>query len=156
MARTSIVGRQLSLYEEQSESWQRDYVEAEQCKDLEDIIAFGTFVYDRIKHIDAEWSNEMDAAGQVPDEADALAVWNLYANWSRKTEANLKLVGTMEAKGYHVEGVDRYRDAYRDAQLVTSVSIDRFRLSLRHQGEGRTRPLGELRDELRRRADARS
>jgi hypothetical protein len=156
MNATDYVGRQVRWYEEQSEAWLRDLRDADQCAAIEEVIAFGNYLYARIRHIDAEWSAEMDSLGAVPDEADAEAMWALYANWCKKTESNLRVAAEIAKKGYEVEGLADYQRGFQEAKLITSISIDRFRMSLRHQAEGRTRPLGELRDELQRRADARS
>ena len=80
---TNILTGRIDLFGEQSESWQRDDAEAMACLDFEEVIACGNFIFDRIRHIDAEWSAEMEREGAEPPLADAKAVQSLFAGGAR-------------------------------------------------------------------------
>jgi hypothetical protein len=120
---------------------------------MEAIIAYANFIYDRIKHIDEEWSGELAADGSTPSEGDALAVENLYRTWCGKADVNLRRAAELDAKGMRIRGLDRFRQAYYEARSILSISTDRVRRAARSAQDGRTRTLGDIRDELRSKLD---
>jgi hypothetical protein len=150
---TETLESQLNLYESQSDSWRADRHETA-LAELRQVVAFANFLYDRIKRVDEEWSAEVATAGTAPLEADARAVEALYAKWCAKAEVDLRRAAEVEAAGHRVEGMDRFRQAYYEARANLSIPTDRVLQSTAHAREGRARPLGEVRDELRRQTNA--
>jgi hypothetical protein len=144
--------QQIHLYESQSDSIRQGHDDAARTE-MEAVIAYANFIYDRIKHIDEEWSGELSAGGAIPSEGDARAMEDLYARWCARAEANLKRAADLDARGLKVPGLDRFRQAYYEARNVLSVPADRVRQAARSARDGRTRGLGEIRDELRSQAD---
>ena len=146
---TDNLERQLRFYEAESDRF-RDTKDDTAWVDAQNVVAFANFIYDRIKRIDEEWGGEIAEGGGTPPAADADAVWNLYAKWCDKAEADLRRAADLDAKGQKVEGLDRLRQAYYEARGVLSLPPDRVRRSAASAREGRVRPLGDVRDELQR------
>ena len=140
--------RHLRFYEEQSDSWRGADDDAMAVRDLREVIAAALFVYQRIMTIDAEWSDELVAAGEFPHEADARAVQDLYAKWADKAAVDLRRAESLVAKGRAVPRLDEFRAAYHEARGILSIPADRARSALQGAKEGRGRPVAEVRDEL--------
>jgi hypothetical protein len=149
---TENLEQQIRLYESQSDSLARD-LHAASARDIEAVVAYANFIYDRLKRIDEERSAELDATGAVPSEADARATEGLYRKWVTRAEADLRRAAEFEARGQRIAGLDRFRRAYYEAKDVLSIPVERVRSSARSAREGRTRDLREIRDELRGPAD---
>jgi hypothetical protein len=139
---------QLDLYGTQS-AWQRDDVKAMDCRDCEQVIAFGNYLFSQIRRID-----QCCQAGAVPSEEDARAVQKLYEDWAQFAKGNLECAAAIEQKGYKIDGVEQFRAAYHEARSVLSIPVDRVRSAMKNADEGRTRPMREVRDALRHRMDA--
>jgi hypothetical protein len=135
------------LYASQSDAIRQGAVGA---SDVEAVVAYANFIYDQIKRIDEEWSGELDAAGGAATEGDARAMQDLYAKWCGKAEEDLRRAAEFEARGERIAGLDRLRRAYYEARDVLSIPADRVRRAADSARQGRTRSLGEIRDELRR------
>ena len=141
--------RQLQHYEAESDRL-RATDDAAARAEAQEVVAYANFVYDRIRHVDEEWSADLASRGETPSDADARAVWDLYARWCGKAEADLRRAAALDAKGHRIAGLDRFRQAYYEVRDVLSVAPDRLRRSTESANHGRTRPLSEIRDELRR------
>ena len=149
---TERLEQQIRLYESQSDSVRQGQDE-EARGETEAVIAYANFIYDRIKHIDEEWSGELAGEDATPSEGDALAMENLYRQWCTKAEANLRRASALDARGLRISGLDRFRQAYYEAKDILSIPMDRVRRAARSARDGRTRTLGEIRDELRSQLD---
>jgi len=136
-------------YEAQSDRF-RQSSEATAGAQARELVAYANFIYDRIKRIDEEWTAQLGGSGGAPPDADADAVWELYAKWCGKAEADLRRANELDAKGITIQGIDRLRQAYYEARDLLSVVPEQVRRAARSAQEGHTRPLGEIRDELRR------
>ena len=146
---TETLERQLRLYEAESDRF-RQSDDAVRRAEAEGLVAYANFLYDRIKHIDEALSAAVPRAGGTPSEADAEAVWNLYMIWWGRAEADLRRATELEAKGEKISGLHRLRQAWYEARDVLAIPPDHVRRSARSAREGRTRSLGEIRDELQR------
>jgi hypothetical protein len=140
--------RQLRHYQAESERL-RQSPDAAAGADIQEIVAYANFIYDRIKGVDQACSVEVTASGVTPSEPDVQAVWDLYAAWFAGADADLKRAEEIRAKGERISGLDRLRQAWYEARAVLSIPPDRLARSARSVKEGRTRSLGEIRDELR-------
>lgn len=150
---TNILDSQLDLLRAQSEAWgAREKLAAR--RELEEVIAFSNFVYERIRGIDAEWVAEMEAAGIEAPLDDAKALESLYAKWRDRAKANLERAAEFARAGHPIKGLDRLHEFYREAEGILSVPAERLRQGAKHVEEGRMRPLAEVRDELLRRYGA--
>lgn len=143
--------RHLAFYEAQSDAWRQDHDDAMAAHDLQEVIAAALFVYQRIRHIDDEWSGELHAANELPPEGDARAMEALYAKWSQKATIDLRRAESLAAKGFKLDGLDELRNAYHEVRSILSIPTDRVRSAMQLAREGQGRPMGEIRDELRRR-----
>jgi hypothetical protein len=150
---TDSLERQLRFYETQSESAHQRQDDAAWAE-IQEVVALANFVFGRIKRIDEEWSGELAAAGKAPSEGDALALERLYVKWCAKAELDLRRATELDAKGFKIVGLDRFRQAYYEAKDILSIPTDRVRRAAQDVEEGRSRPLGAIRDELRRKLNA--
>ena len=149
---TETLDRQLRHYEAESDRFRQSEAPAAWAE-AQEVVAYANFVYDRIKRIDEEWSAELVAKAETPSAADARAVWDLYARWCGKAEADLRRATELDAGGSKVSGLDRLRHAYYEARDLLSIPPERTHQSAQSAREGRARSLGEIRDELRRALD---
>src|SRR5215204_3535516 len=145
---TDTLERQIRLYVSESGALRQRQDQAA-CADVQDVVAFANFLYDRIKRIDEEWSAELTAGNQSPSEADATAMQALYATWCATAESDLRRAAELDAGGCRINGLDRFRHAYYEARSILSIPTDRVQTAERHARDGQTRPLGAIRDELR-------
>lgn len=148
---TDILHRQLDLLGQQSENWRADREKPIACRELEEVISFSNYVYERIRGIDAEWSAELDAAGTEAPLAEAKALEALYARWRDRAKANLQRAAEFLQAGHPVRGADRLWEFDREAEGILSVPAERIRQAADGIKEGHGRPLAEVRDELLRR-----
>ena len=148
-AAVSILEEQLRAYDGFLSSG-RTSDEAEAHFRLQESVAWCSHVYDRICSIDSELSEEMLKAGQKPDDVDARAMYDIYAKWAEKAEANLQSAAAMEEKGWPVRGTVRLKEQLREAQVVLSIPVDRLLKAEQNARSGRGRPMGDVKDELRR------
>ena len=146
--------RALSFYQAQSDSWRRDHDDANATTELQEVIAAAMFVYGRIKHIDEEWSAELRTINALPQEGDARAVEGLYVKWAEKADVDLRRADELASKGFRIDGLDAFRQAYHEVRSLLSIPSDRVRSAMQSVAEGRGRPMGEIRDELQRRLRA--
>jgi hypothetical protein len=151
-----ILGIQIDSLRRQSEAWERIAERPAACRELEEVIAFTNFVYERLSRIEEEWSDELDRTGADPKLDDARAVERLYRNWCERARSNLGHAAVLERAGHEIKGADDLRRAMREVEGILSMPVDRLRRAAESVREGRTRPLGEIRDALRRRLDERS
>src|SRR5687767_8918360 len=117
---TESLEDQLRLYESQSDSWRPDRRESSWAE-LQQVVAFANFLYDRIKRIDEQWSAELAAARAMPAEEDARAVETLYATWVARAEVDLRRAAEAQAAGHVIDGIDRFRQAYYEARENLSI-----------------------------------
>jgi hypothetical protein len=149
---TESLERQLHFYETQSTAGRHGDDDASRAE-LQEVVAFGNFIYERIKHAAEERSAAAAAAGALPSEDDARVLENYYAKWCARAEADLRRAAELDAKGHRIAGLDRFRQALYEAKEILSTPSDRVRRSALSAREGRLRTLGEIRHELRRQAD---
>jgi hypothetical protein len=150
----TTVERALGFYEAQSDAWRHDHDDLVAASELREVIAAAMFVYGRIKHIDDEWSAELRGINALPQEGDARAVERLYAKWAEKAGVDLRRAEELAAKGFRVDGLEPFRQAYHEVRSLLSIPSDRVRSAMQSVAEGRGRPMGEIRDELQRRLRA--
>ena len=150
-ATTEYLRHQLTGY---ARGWESDRATAVAVWELEARLKTALALFDHVRRLDEQMTADLVAAGTTwtPESAEQLLA--LYREWERPTPEIAKRIADLQAKGHGVEGADEFRAATLRARSTLDVSLEKLEHSVRDADEGKLRPLGEIRDELRRRADA--
>lgn len=148
MPNTQFLRGQLEAY---SESWKRDHARAMACWELESRLKLALTLYDLIAEAAAKGDGDA-ASGTAARETSLRDFFALYRDWLDACEGPLRALASLELEGYQVGGGDRFREVYEEVRGLLQFSPDRIITSLRSMERGEGRPIGEVRDELRRQA----
>jgi len=78
---------------------------------------------------------------------------DLYESWLRPRDSILVALKAAHKKGCPVQGAQQFREACTEVRSILSVPLDRALRALQNPAPGRT--TAEIRDELRRKVEAR-
>ncbi len=126
MSKEALLASQMKLYEEQPAPWESDYAAAMRCRDLEEVIAHGVYVFDRLSRFDEETQEDV-FEGKLPfdTERDARII-ALYEAWARVSRHHSETLAGLEKEGFEVEGSERFRQCYRDASGILTPDSEFF------------------------------
>jgi hypothetical protein len=108
-AHTAIEG-QVRLYGKQAgEQLQRAHEDAMACRDLEDVLAFGSFLFDHLVKLDEAWRGEVFSRLRpfVADEAKTMRVQ--FEQWHQACTNLEPAVRQFETRGFDVTGATEFR-----------------------------------------------
>lgn len=151
-ATTHFLSDQLDAY---TESWQRDHADALACWELESRLEIALTLFHVIQRIDQEMSQHFAASGLNWDPTAADELLKFYRTWEAPSTQIAGRISERGAKGFVVNGADAFRRATLEARSALGISLDRIEHSARQAREGKLRPLGEVRNELRGQSDTR-
>lgn len=152
-----LVRRKLRAYEEQPEPWKVDHDDAMECYTVEDSVATGIFIFQRICRLD-ESVHETIIEDEVPKEdvADAATqLAELYRGWLTAFQPLLKMIKEAEDKDYVLQGSDEFRRICKEVQGVLTDDEKVFcgdrlealeRAAIEEFRAGKTHDLGSLTD----------
>jgi hypothetical protein len=142
---------QLELYATQAgqESWRGSDRRAGMRIDLEAVISLGLSLYRFFKEIDRRVGEAVRSGEYELTEGDARRVAGWYSDWLTPCDAVLASIAGAESDGHAVARSEEFRDACHDVRAILSVPLDRVVAAARHLDGGVSRPLGEIRSELR-------
>lgn len=143
---------QLDAY---SESWQHDHADALACWELEARLEIALALFHVIRRIDQEMAQQVEARRLNWDASTVDQLLNFYRTWEAPSAQIVARIAELESKGFAVRGAEEFRRAALEARSTLNISLDRLEHSAQQAREGKLRPLGEVRDELRRQSDAR-
>jgi hypothetical protein len=148
---TEYLHHQLTGY---SRGWESDRAAVLAAWELEARLKTALALFDHVRRLDEQMTAQLVAAGTTwtPESAEWLMAF--YRDWERPTSQIAKRIAELQAQGQPVEGADEFRAATLRARSTLNISLEKLERSVREADEGKLRPLGEIRDELRRRADA--
>lgn len=148
---TQYLRHQLAGY---SRGWESDRATALAAWELEARLKTALALFDHVRRLDEQMTAELVAAGTTwtPELAEQLMTF--YREWERPTTEIARRIADLQAKGQPVEGADEFRAAALRARSTLNISLEKLERSVREADQGKLRPLGEIRDELRRQADA--
>jgi hypothetical protein len=142
---------QLSAF---SKSWQAEHADALACWEMEGRIKVAVALFEVIRDFDERLAREALEGTITWDRALADEIRTLYASWERLTIHLIPQLKAASAKGFTVEGSEAFKSAVLDVRSVLNISLDRLEESARQAREGKTRPLAEVADGIRRRLGA--
>ena len=92
--------------------------------------------------------------GRAAEERDAhlREFASLYQKWLEPCAETLSAIAELEEGGYQVQGASKFKDTYFRVRGILGIPIEKLIRSLHDLKGGRFRPIGEVRDELRRRS----
>lgn len=126
---TSPIDRALRHYNDDVEAWRRDHVAAMECRDLDDLLAIGNLLFERIDSRDRRRRESVDRGESPNDWRVDLAHAALYRRWAAPCQAVLDELARFEATGFEVEGAELFRANCRAARrrFVGDASTNRPR-----------------------------
>ena len=150
-ATTEYLQHQLAGY---SRAWASDRASALSSWDLEARLQTALTLFEHVRRLDEQMTAEIGSTGTswTPESAEQLV--SFYRDWERPTRRIAERIAELQARGIQVEGTDEFRAATLRARSTLNTSLEKLERSARDANEGKLRPLGEIRDELRRQADA--
>jgi hypothetical protein len=137
-----------------SEGWESDRAAALAVWELEARLKTALALFDHVRRLDEQMTAELIATGATWTSESAEQLMAFYREWERPTPQIAKQISQLQSEGHRVEGADEFRAATLYARSNLNISLEKLERSVREADEGKLRPLGEIRDELRRRADA--
>jgi len=150
-ATEEFLHHQLSGY---ARAWESDRASALAAWDLEARLRTALTLFEHVRRLDEQMTADIVAARSswTPDSAAKLLAF--YREWERSIFQIAKRIAELQFEGHQVEGADDFKTATLHARSALNTSLEKLERSVREADEGKLRPLGEIRDELRRRADA--
>jgi hypothetical protein len=143
---------QLDAY---SESWQHDHADALACWEMEARLEIALALFHVIRRIDHEMSQQVEAHRLSWDPPTVDRLLHFYRTWEAPAPRIVARIADLQSKGFVVRGAEEFRRATLEARGTLNISLDRLEHSAQQAREGKLRPLGEVRNELRRQSDAR-
>ena len=93
---------------------------------LEEILALGVFVFERIGHAD-ELSRTAIFSGNLPyDAAPEKEIEELYREWADIARTCLNTLGLAEGNAIPLSGAGRFRDCYNEVQGMLTLDEEFF------------------------------
>jgi hypothetical protein len=135
-------------------AWENDRATALAVWDLEARLRTALTLFEHVRRLDEQMTADIVAAGTTWTHEAAEKLLAFYREWERPTSQIAWRIAELQANGHHVDGADEFRAATLRARGTLNISLEKLERSVREADEGKLRPLGEIRDELRRRADA--
>ena len=142
---------QLSAF---SESWRDEHANALACWEIEGRVKVALALFEVIRDFDERVARDALAGAVTWDRALADEIRKLYAGWEKLTVHILPQLKALAGEGFNVEGGEAFKAAVLDVRSVLNCSLDRLEESARQAREGKTRPLAEVADGIRRRLGA--
>jgi hypothetical protein len=149
---TQFLSDQLDSY---TESWQRDHADALACWELEARLKIALGLFQAIRLVDQEMSQAVAEGRLSWDAVTTERLVGFYRSWEAPAGAIVRRARDLRSRGFEVEGAVEFERAALEAKGTLNISLDRLEQSARQAREGKLRPLGEIRDELRRQSDFR-
>jgi hypothetical protein len=137
-----------------AEAWKSDRQTWLEAWELEARLKTALALFDHVRRIDQQRTAELSAGGEPWTRESAAALTALYRDWEAPSATIAEQIASLQSKGVSVKGAEEFQQAVLLARTVLDVALDRLEQSARQAREGRLRSVGEIRDELRRQADA--
>jgi hypothetical protein len=132
------------------ETWKSSNLEAMDCYDLQDTVQYGLFLIRAIEHHEARWKNDIRTGTIKFNPENAREIVDFYEWWYEPVPLVMDWIRRVEEAGYRVDGANDFR-AKVESFHKTQFDPGRVEKSLKQFGEGKGRPLQELRDAVQRR-----
>src|ERR1700694_1165450 len=100
-----VLDRELLVYEQQ-EPWKADQDIAMICREVEETVALGLFLFERISRLDEECHSKAFSGLGGMNLGEVLT---LYRRWHTPCERLLEAVADPERQGFEVEGAKKFR-----------------------------------------------
>jgi hypothetical protein len=137
-----------------SESWREGHANALACWEIEGRIKVAVAIFEVIRDFDERLARDALSGAVTWDRTLADEIRKLYAAWEKLTIHIVPQLKAASARGFVVEGSEAFKTAVLDVRSVLNFSLDRLEESARQVREGKTRPLAEVADGIRRRLGA--
>jgi len=98
-----------------AESWMEDHERVMSCFDVEDAIAYGNIIFQRLSEYDVTWHAEV-FEDEIPyEEGEFNKIQQNYRDWLQVAKTWLPWIKHHEEKDYEVRGAVEFRENCRKA-----------------------------------------
>jgi len=109
---------QVAVYERHAQPWKEAHHAAMECRDLEELLAFGAFLFRQISRVDEQWHERL-FRGELCHNPDMdRDIHDLYRAWAVPSEACVAQIEHFEAGGFTVEGAKEFRECVAEVRGV--------------------------------------
>lgn len=145
---TRLIQEQIESY---GEKWKSEHAPAMERYDFVDFLDFGLCLLSLIRQIDQRYQQRLDT-GQIPFDHDTIPeIHKLYEAWYTPCESLLKRIEEFESEGFEIDNAEAFRTACRSSHLP-GLEPEKLVAAEARLRAGKGRALGEVMDEIRRRA----
>jgi hypothetical protein len=148
---TEYLRHQLDGY---GRGWDSDRAQVIAVWELEARLKTALALFEHVRRLDQQMSRELATSGSAWTREAAEYLLTFYRDWEAPTAQIATRIAELQAGGARIESSDEFKRATLEARSVLNVSIEQLERSARDARQGKLRPLAEIRDELRRQADA--
>lgn len=144
---TELYRPELQIYRDKIDGWKKDHDEANQCSLVENILAFGLYLYSQITKA-AKLA--LDRASDDGREAVQQDVAELFDWWYAPCSDILQAVHHYEALGYDIEDAEPFARACGEAEIAAhhwKETLKALRQVEHGDGQSVSEVIGELRGE---------
>lgn len=135
IAAIDSVRSEVQFYREQS-TWTNSSDDVQLRLKVEETIALGLFVFDRITRLDEQQRAEVLRGAAPHDAATEKAIEELYRSWSASCAGTLQASAGLEQRGFQVQGAEEFRLRFGEVRGILTPDHEFFS----------SKPLQDLRD----------
>lgn len=147
--RSLFLQRHLDAYAlDFDEKWRPEHQDAMNCRNVEDCVAFGLFLLERIRHANASWAERMQASPDRFAWETAEEFGSYYRDWQQRSRKVLQCIARCERRGFQVEKADEFRHACQEVALLP-LDVQEVREAVEALDQGRGIPFTSVANALR-------
>ena len=117
MAPASLTRELISAYAN-NEGWKIDHVEAQLCRDFEDSLGWGCWLFERLLDLEAKMQARAFSGVDARTLSDLESMPKLYQQWLEASERCLDLAKEFTTQGYVVDGLETFEKAVDQARWI--------------------------------------
>lgn len=116
--RLAPIQKQLEAYEE---SWREDHKAALRCRDVEEVLAVGTMIFQLIQRLEQSWRDRVFRGTEEYTAEEEAAIQRYYRAWLPLSEKVLSELLLLERPFGSVEGADELRRCTEQVREILSA-----------------------------------
>jgi hypothetical protein len=124
--RAASVRRHVKSYEERSEVWKADYDIAMHCYDVQESIAYGMFVYDRISRFDEDLHESFFTEKTSFNAEIVNDLQGLYRQWAAVGKDLVQAIEELGKRGYVIDRAGEFRQRIQEAKGAAAPDSEFF------------------------------
>lgn len=123
LSRVRYAQRKEKVFEEELESWQRDYHNAQFCLDVQDLIRDINRHFEDILELDRDIRDDYANGLEYSEDLEGRLL-GLMAGWVSLGRKLLTIIEYLEKNNFEVDGAKQVRHNYREALAIIAPDSD--------------------------------